>query len=139
MIIVDTNILSELMRRQPDAQVLKWVDLQEPEDLALTAITVAEIMLGIARLPDGKRKASLQDMANAMFDEEFSGRILAFDEVAAQHYGAVASVRERAGRPIGMADAQIAAICRSHEATLATRNVKDFELLTLELINPWDS
>ena len=137
MIVLDTNVLSEVMRAQPDMSVLDWLDIQPTENLWLTAITVAEILHGIARLPDGKRKANLLDAAQAMIKDDFSARILSFDEVAATYYATLVSCREQLGRPISMADAQIAAICLSHAATLATRNTKDFTELSLALINPW--
>ncbi|CAG9166149.1 type II toxin-antitoxin system VapC family toxin [Cupriavidus pinatubonensis] len=137
MIVLDTNVLSELMRAQADSSVIGWLDRQEPASFAITAVTVAELLYGIARLPDGRRKAGLQEAALQMLDEEFADRVLPFDEDAAVHYAALVSQRDRAGRPISMADAQIAAICRHHAATLATRNSKDFEGTGLILANPW--
>lgn len=138
MIVLDTNVLSELMRPQPDSQVIAWLDAQAVDELLVTAITVAEILYGLARLPDGKRKAVLLDTALVMLREDFAGRILAFDELAAECYATLVAGRERTGCPISMADAQIAAICLSHGVVLATRNVKDFEGLGFELINPWE-
>lgn len=137
MIILDTNVLSELMRAQAAPSVIDWLDRQEPASFAITAVTVAELLYGIARLPDGRRKAGLQEATLQMLDEEFADRVLPFDEDAAVHYAALVSQRERTGRPISMADAQIAAICRHHAATLATRNSKDFEGTGLILANPW--
>lgn len=137
MIVLDTNVLSELMRQPPDTGVLTWLDAQTGGELFLTAITVAEILYGIARLPDGQRKVNLQDAAMAMFTVDFGGRILPFSEQAAVVYAEVVAGRERLGRPISMADAQIAAICRLNAAALVSRNVKDFDGLGLELINPW--
>jgi predicted nucleic acid-binding protein len=138
MIVLDTNVLSELMRPEPDRAVVEWVDAQEPAELLLTAVTVAEILYGIRRLPEDKRKSSLLEVAVLVLSNDFAERILAFDEAAAVHYAALVIERARRGRPIGMADAQIAAICRSVQgASLATRNLKDFSDLGLDLVNPW--
>jgi toxin FitB len=138
MIVLDTNILSELMRPDPDQAVIAWMDSQDPAKLFLTAITVAEILYGIARLPDGKRKAGLRERGVAMLQEDFAGRIISFDEAAAAQYARVVCERQSSGRSIGMADAQIAAICRTlNGATLATRNSRDFEGIGLVLANPW--
>lgn len=137
MIVLDTNVLSELMRAQAEPAVIDWLDRQEQDSLAVTAVTVAELLYGIARLPDARRKNGLQDAALRMLDEDFADRVLPFDEDAAVHYAALVSQRERSGRPISMADAQIAAICRHHTAVLATRNGKDFEGVGIVLSNPW--
>ena len=137
MLILDTNVLSEVMRPAPDGRVLNWLDEQSADSLWVTSITMAEIMYGIGRLPQGKRQAQLNEMALVMFAEDFAGRIAVFDEAAALHYAELACSRAQLGRPISMADAQIAAICRANSATLVTRNTKDFELLNLALIDPW--
>ncbi|MBK5071632.1 type II toxin-antitoxin system VapC family toxin [Budviciaceae bacterium CWB-B4] len=138
MIILDTNIVSEMMRARPDPAVLAWLDAQDTGQLSLTSITVAEILYGIARMPEGRRRDQLFEMAESVFEEDFSGRLLAFDEHAAVYYAELVAQRDAAGRPIGMADAQIAAICRCYDATLATRNIKDFEALGIVLINPFN-
>lgn len=137
MIILDTNIVSEVMRARPAPAVLAWLDAQDTGQISLTSITIAEILYGIARIPGGRRKNQLFEMAESMFEEDFSGRLLAFDEHAAVYYAELIAQREAAGRPIGMADAQIAAICRCYDATLATRNTRDFEALGIVLINPF--
>lgn len=137
MIVLDTNVLSELMRAQPDAGVLAWLDRQASHALSLTAVTVAELQYGIERLPEGRRKAALHDAARAMLEQDFAGRVLAFDEAAALQYGPLVAAREAMGRPISVADAQIAAICRRHGAPLATRNGRDVEATGLEVIDPW--
>jgi len=137
MIVLDTNVLSEVMRIKPDSRVMDWLNSQASDELFLAAISVAEILYGIARLPDGKRKESLREMALTTFKEDFDGRILAFDETTATHYADLVADRECNGRPISMADAQIAAICVTHGATLATRNTRDFVALGLSLIDPW--
>jgi toxin FitB len=138
MIVLDTNVIFELMRPQANERVLGWVDTQGEDELFVTAVTVGEVLYGLARLPDGKRKSDLRAAANETFDIDFTDRILAFDKGAAEHYGDVVSRRERSGRPISMADALIASICLSYHASLATRNASDFEGVGLELINPWD-
>jgi predicted nucleic acid-binding protein len=140
MILLDTNVLSELMRPVPDGKVRDWFDAQETEDLWISSITVAEIKVGIARLPEGKRKSGLTQMARTLFAEDFAERILSFDSQAASHYAELVATREKAGRPISMADAQIAAICKGPPVklpVLATRNSKDFAGLGITLINPW--
>ena len=137
-LVLDTNILSELMRAVPNPAVLAWVDAQQPDELYITAITQAEILLGLNLLPDGRRKLALLEAATGMFEEDFQQRILPFDSMAAQEYANLACVRRAAGLPISMADAQIAAIAVVWQAALVTRNVKDFINLPLRLINPWD-
>jgi predicted nucleic acid-binding protein len=137
MIVLDTNVLSELMRVEPDARVLAWIDAQAAMDLAVSAITVAEILHGIARLPSGKRKQNLEAQALAMFEEDFAGRIFPFDAHAAVEYATLVSDCESKGRAASMAESQIAAICRSHGVPIVTRNVKDFEFSGVEVINPW--
>lgn len=137
MIVLDANVVSELMRDQPAEAVLEWMDQQVADDLFLTAVTVAELLYGVARLPDGRRKQVLGGQIEEMIVEDFDDRVIAFDEDAAAHYADIAAARERAGHPISTADAQIAATCRSHDASLATRNVDDFSSTGIELINPW--
>lgn len=138
MIVVDTNVTSELMRPTPAPQVLAWLAAQPARDLYTSAITVAEIGYGISRLPDGHRKELLAAAAAGVFST-FRERVLAFDSSAAAHYADVVLGRERSGMPISGFDAQIACICRDHDAALATRNVKDFAAVGVDLINPWDS
>jgi predicted nucleic acid-binding protein len=137
MIVLDTNVLSELMRSEPSDAVLHWIDNQAAEELFTTAITMAEILHGIERMPDGKRKLNLHTHALAMFEDDFADRILSFDTDAALQYSKLVTTREMSGKPIGLADAQIAAICRAQQTTLATRNVKDFEETGVSIINPW--
>jgi predicted nucleic acid-binding protein len=139
MIVLDTEVLSELMKPAPSPEVVRWVDAQEPRDVAVTAVTMAEILHGVARLPEGKRKAALLELAADLFSEEFAERVLPFDESAATYYADLVVTRERAGRPVSMAGAQIAAICLSHEALLATRNTRDFEGVAIPLVNPWEA
>lgn len=136
MIVLDTNVVSELMRAEPDPRVLKWSYAQPEEQLFLTAVTVAEVSYGIARLAGGKRKRKLALTAGALF-ADFFDFTLPFDAEAAGHYGALVARRERAGRPIGTEDGQIAAICKLHGASLATRNTTDFEQTGVAVVNPW--
>ena len=139
MIVLDTNVLSELMRPTPNARVLAWVDDQAASELAITAINVAEILYGINQLADGQRKENLHAHAMAMFEEDFANSILPFNAKAAVHYASLAASSEAAGRPSSMADAQIAAICQLYRAGIATRNVRDFKHFNLPIINPWDT
>jgi predicted nucleic acid-binding protein len=136
MIILDTNVVSELMRPQPAPQVAGWVRLRDRRELRMTSITLAEIRYGIARLPDGRRKQVLLDTADDIF-QTFSDQVLPVDEAAAEHYAIIASRRERTGKPIGGFDALIAAVCRSCDAALATRNLPDFADTGIEVIDPW--
>ena len=137
MIILDTNVISELSRHVPDPGVLAWLDSLEISEVATTAITAAELRYGVARLPEGHRKRELTVMIRGILSEDFYGRILPFDERASVRYADIVTGRERADRPIGVADAQIAAICRDLGAILATRNTPDFEETGIELIDPW--
>jgi predicted nucleic acid-binding protein len=138
VILLDTNVLSELMKPRPDKKVVSWLDEQSEWDLWTSAITVAEIFLGIALLDDGKKKSLLFALAQQMFDEDFKGRCLPFDDQAAAEYAMIVSERAKNGRPISVEDAQIAAISKTANLILATRNVKDFDNIDgLELINPW--
>lgn len=139
MIVLDTNVISELMRLKPAAVVVAWVDRQPADDVFLTAVTLAELLYGVARLPDGRRKTTLAEQLEAMVAEDFDHRVAAFDETAAVHYADIVVRRERAGRPISAADAQIAAICLSHGAVLATRNSPDFTGTGITVMNPWNN
>jgi toxin FitB len=135
MIVVDTNVVSELMRPSPSPVVVGWVRANERE-LYTTSITLAEIGYGIERLADGRRKELLRSTAEEVF-ADFAERVLAFDVQAAGVYAAVVSGRDRAGLPIDGFDAQIASICRVHRAGLATRNTKDFQDTGIDVIDPW--
>ena len=135
-VILDTNVVSELMRAAPDVQVAGWVRAVPPTMVHTTSVTLAEIRFGIARLPAGRRRALLGDAADDVFGT-FADHVLPFDADAAGYYADVIVAREQAGAPIAGFDAQIAAICRSHRAALATRNTDDFSRLGLDLIDPW--
>jgi toxin FitB len=137
MIVLDTNVVSELMRPAPAERVVTWVNQQLATSCHITAITLAELLYGVVRLVDGRRKAELADLIEAMVADDFEHRVLAFDETAAAHYADIVTQRERAGKPISAADAQIAATCRSHGADLATRNVADFVDTGITIVNPW--
>jgi toxin FitB len=137
MIVLDTNVVSELMRAEPATAVVEWVDRLSTDEVWLTAVTLGELLDGIGRLPDGRRKSTLAAQLEAMVAEDLDHRIAAFDETAAAHYADIVVVRERVGRPISAADAQIAAICRSHDALLATRNLDDFAETGTAIANPW--
>ncbi len=136
MVVLDTNVVSELMRDRPARGVLDWVRGGVDDELCTTAITVAEIGYGIERLPPGRRKQMLKATAEDVFGN-FKEQVLAFDAGAAQYYAVIVAGRDRAGRPMDGFDAQIAAICREHKAALATRNLDDFDQTGIELIDPW--
>lgn len=137
MIVLDTNVVSEMMRIAPDAKVEKWLDAQVADELWLNSIVIAELMFGAARLPDGAKKRQLSKSIQGTVEEDYAGRILSFDLEAAAAYAEISARCMAKGRPIDMADAQIAAICWVQDAQLATRNTKHFEGLGLSLINPW--
>lgn len=137
MIVLDTNVLSELARPTPSPVVIDWVDQQASADLVITALTAAEIRAGIALLPDGHRKRTIAQRMEVLLTETFAGYVLAFDTESAVHYADVVASRAHAGRPIGAIDAQIAALCRQYQSSLATRNISDFTGVGIELINPW--
>ena len=136
MIVLDTNVVSELMRPEPSPGVASWVRARDRLELRTTAITLGEVRYGIARLPDGRRKQVLVAAAAEIF-AAFADQVLPFDDASAGHYAVIASSRERAGKPIAGFDALIAAVCRSNAAALATRNVSDFDGTGIEIINPW--
>ncbi|KQV07523.1 type II toxin-antitoxin system VapC family toxin [Leifsonia sp. Root112D2] len=137
MIVLDTNVISEVVRSVPNDRVVAWLEALTSE-VAITAVTLAELLAGVGRLPDGRRKAELSARIAAAI-EPFRGTrsILAFDDTAAAYYADVLLAREAAGRPISTADAQIAAICLAHDATCATRDVRDFSHTEVDLLDPW--
>lgn len=138
MIVLDTNVISELMRVHPNTNVMDWLSGYHPEEVAITAITQSEILYGLSIMEDGQRKAGLIEAATALFMEDFAGRILSFDSAAATHFADIAATRRRLGRPISQADAQIAAIVRSTHTLLATRNVADFVDCGMDVVNPFE-
>ncbi len=137
-ILLDTNVLSELMRPQPAVVVLNWFAQQRDAKFYTSAITQAELLLGVALLPSGKRRNALADAVERMFDQDFAGCCLPFDELAAHEYAALVAVRSKAGLPISTEEAQIAAIALQKGMALATRNTKDFlGIGKLVLLDPW--
>lgn len=136
--LLDTNVLSELMRPEPSAAVLAWFQRHPQARHCISAVTQAEIMLGLERLPPGQRKDALHGAALAMFEADFADHILPFDTAAAHRYALIVSGRLSIGRPISTEDAQIAATALQHQLPLVTRNTRDFEHIpALQLINPW--
>lgn len=138
MILLDTNVLSEFMRPRPAVAVAAWLDRHATETLYVCTVSLAEIELGLALMPAGRRQAALAEAATAMFAEDFAGRCLPFDEAAAYEYGRIVAHRTRIGRPISVEDAQIAAISHARGMTLATRNIADFRQIEgLTVVDPW--
>ena len=137
MVILDTNVVSEFMLESPSLAVLDWLDAQGDKDLYVTSVSEAEILAGIAFLPDGRRRRSLASAADRAFSVLFADRVLPFDRGAALEFAVVAAMRRSAGQYIDHADCQIAAIARSVASSVATRNVKDFTGCGVEVINPW--
>jgi toxin FitB len=137
MILLDTNVVSELMKPQPSPNVVDWVEKQPAGELFTTAITEAEIFYGIELLSKGKRREGLLAAAEAMFTEDFAGRVLGFESNATRDFSRIAAHRRTLGKPISHADAQIAAIARVHGAKLATRNTSDFADCDIAVDNPW--
>ncbi len=137
MFAIDTNVASELMRPEPMPAVAAWIAERDAQEMYLTAVSEAELRYGVAIIPAGKRRSALEAAMTRWFDQGFIGRILPFDSAAARAYAEIAAGRRDAGRPIGEADCQIAAICRSRGAVLVTRNVRDFEDTGIKIIDPW--
>ena len=137
MIILDTNVLSELLRPAPARQVERWLSAQDGAKVYFTAVGEAELRHGVAILPAGKRRNALTTAIEGLLDEDFRDRVLPFDRAAARAYATIAAARRAAGRPISQFDCQIAAIARAHKATVATRNTIDYEGCGVELVDPW--
>ena len=137
MIVLDTNVVSELMRITPQPEVLAWLDDQPTSTLFVTTITEAEILTGIAILPDGGRRRGLTAAVERALGVLFAERILSFDSASAHAYASIAAARRAAGNPISQADCQISAVARSRGASVATRDVKGFRDCGIEVINPW--
>ena len=138
MVVVDTNIVSELMHVDPSAKVLAWVDNTPTRQLFVTSVTEAEVRAGIAFLPGGARRRGLAEAAERAFGGLFAGRILPFDSAAARVYAEIAASRRAVGLPLAQADGQIAAIARSRGMSVATRNVRDFSNTGIDVIDPWE-
>jgi predicted nucleic acid-binding protein len=138
MIIVDTNIVTEVMKDSPTQAVVSWLNDQETSTLFLTSITIGEVRYGLRIMPQGRRRLRLEQGFERILAEAFAGRILPFDEEAARHYGDVMGRRKEIGRPVGVLDGQIASIARANGCAVATRNVKHFVECGIEIINPFD-
>jgi len=139
MIIVDTNVISEVLRPKPSERVAAWLDAQRPSDIFLTTVSQAEMLLGIELLPRGRRRASLESAINAIFDADFRERVFPFDTAAARAFALVVAHRHRIGRPIDNMDAQIAGIARSKGAAIATRDISGFAGCGVPVIDPWQA
>jgi len=137
MIVLDTNVLSELLRANPEPGVMEWLSDQPRASVFTTTITRGEVLYGIRVLPAGRRRDRLWDAATKIFEVDFDGQVLSFDSAAADEFAEISAARRTAGRPIAQLDAQIAGITRSRGAQLATRNIRDFEKCGFEVINPW--
>ncbi len=137
MIILDTNVVSELMRPMPSSRVVEWVAGQAAPNLFFSTVSEAELLYGVAILPAGVRRDGLLEAVEGVLREDFDGRILPFDSFAARSYAMIAALRRAAGRPISHADCQIAAIAHSQGAAVATREVEAFEGIGLDVIDPW--
>ena len=137
MMILDTNVVSELMRPHPAPRVVGWISEQPVTQLFTTTVNEAEIYYGVELLQDGKRRRALLAAAESLFSNDFAARILSFDSDAARAFARIVAGRRRAGRPIGLADGEIAAIASAQNAVLVTRDVADFGECGIEVINPW--
>lgn len=138
MIILDTNVLSALMRNEPDQPVLRWLDLQAAQSVWITSITLFESRIRLALLPAGRRRQTLEAAFDRLLEEDLESRVLPFDTPAALQAASLAAARQQAGRPVDIRDTQIAGIAQARRATLATRNVRHFEGLSVPVVNPWD-
>ncbi len=137
MILLDTNVISELVRPSPNLSVLAYVRALAPETTFTAAVCEAEIIYGLERLPNGRRREDLATRIAALFAAGFHNQVLPFDSLCASHYGAIRSARDAVGRPITVEDAMIVATARAHGATVATRNVNDFEGCGTTIVDPW--
>lgn len=137
MILLDTNVISEMMRKQPEPAVSAWLDSQPEDELWTASVVLAELLSGIDLMPVGRKQKSLREAVEGMIAEDFQGQILDFDLRAARQYGQVLAIRRGMGRPIREFDAQIAAVAKVYGATLATRNVNGFVGCGLKIIDPW--
>ena len=137
MIVLDTNVVSEPLKCRPNEAVIAWLDAQMPETLYITSSSLAELHAGVAAMPAGKRRTTLQTAVNSKITALFEDRILSFDKNTALSFAAVTSATEKAGRPMSFSDTAIAAITAQHGFELATRNEADFENAGIKVINPW--
>jgi hypothetical protein len=137
MILLDTNVISEMMRPKPAPVVSAWLDQNPEEDLWTASVVLAELLSGIDLMPVGRKQSALRESIESMITEDFRGQILKFDLPAARHYGRILALRQKMGRPIREMDALIAATALANGATLATHNISDFENCGVQLVNPW--
>lgn len=138
MIILDTNVLSALMRQVPEAPVVAWLDRQPAESIWITSITLFEARLGLALLPKGRRRQTLEAAFARLLEEDLENRVLDFDSAAATEAASLAAQRQKTGRTVDMRDTQIAGIALARRATLATRNARHFENLNVPVVDPWE-
>ena len=139
MILLDTNVISEIMREQPDPGVRAWLRALPRNEFWTASVVIAELFSGIDLMPVGRKQKALREAVESMIAQDFRGKILKFDVQAAHHYGEILAHRQRIGRPIKQMDALIAATALTHGATLATRNIPDFEHCGIPLVNPWQA
>ena len=137
MILLDTNVLSSLMRVEPDAAVIKWLDRQPPESVWTTSITVFETRFGLALLTAGKRRKALENAFESLLEDDLENRVIGFDAAAADKAAALAAERRKAGRPVDLRDTLIAGIALARRAVIATRNVRHFQDLAVSVVDPW--
>lgn len=137
MFLLDTNVVSELIRAEPHAGVIGWVGRQRPADLFLSVVTLGELVRGVVRLPAGQRRHRLEAWVSERLPQQLEGRILVFDRQVAVIWGELLGTADRAGRPCAAVDAQIAATARRHDLVLATRNTRDFQGMNVALLDPW--
>lgn len=137
MILLDTNVLSALMQREPDQTVVDWLDKQPSESIWTTSITVFEVRMGLELLAKGRRRSRLEQEFDRLLAEDLGGRVQLFDRAAADAAGTIAASRQRAGQTVEIRDVQIAGIASARKATLATRNTRHFKDLGIALVDPW--
>jgi predicted nucleic acid-binding protein len=139
VIILDTNVLSALMRAMPDVPVIDWLDHQPPESIWITSVTLFEARFGLNLLPKGRRRQALESAFDRLLEDDLENRVLDFDSAAATVAAVLAATRQKAGRPVDVRDTQIAGIALARRATLATRNVRHFRDLKVPVVNPWQA
>lgn len=137
MVVLDTNVISELFKVAPDPEVMAWVAGLPGEGLFTTAVTRSELLFGLYRMPEGRRRNELLQGVTRLFEQKLAGHVLAYDDAAADAHAEIAAARQAQGRPVGQSDMMIAGISRSRGATLATRNLRDFEGCGITLVDPW--
>lgn len=137
MIILDTNVLSGLMRQEPEAAVVAWLDRQAADSVWITSITLFEARLGIALAPRGRKQRALEAAFERLLEDDLDGRVVEFDSAAAGEAAALAAARQKVGRPVDLRDTLIAGIAVAHRATLATRNLRHFRDLDVQVVDPW--